>query len=193
MSLPENASNAPSGLCSRSERMRSPGSLMPVPQPWLCLWLVGTWAWATGTRFGPWDSAGQGQLRSQGVWVRLRLYLRAGFCYQSMAFRIITAWFLSPWTCRKSRFETSHFMKPTGWGCSSFPHFPFPIWRASPPWCVVIWGVFCVSHPARELSLWNCGFPKTFQLFQGVRWDFHKNLSRAGFGLECSRLTQGVN
>ena len=105
---------------------------------------------------------------------------------------IITAWFLSPWTCRKSRFETSHFMKPTGWGCSSFPHFPFPIWRASPPWCVVIWGVFCVSHPARELSLWNCGFPKTFQLFQGVRWDFHKNLSRAGFGLECSRLTQGI-
>lgn len=169
------------------ERMRPPGSLIPAPRPWLCLWLVGTWALATGTRFEPWDSAGQeGQLRSQGVWVRLRLYLRAGFCYQSMAFRM-------PFTYFKSRFEMSHFMKPKGWGCSSFPHFPFPIWKVSPPWCMVIWGVFCVSHPTRELSLWKCGFPKTFQLFQGVRWDSYKNLSRAGFGLECSRLTQGVN
>lgn len=131
-----------------SERMRPPGSLIPVPRPSLCLWLVGTWALATGTRFGPWDSAGQeGQLRSQGVWVRLKLYLRAGFCYQSMAFRM-------PFTYCKSRFERSHFMKPTGWGCSSFPHFPFPIWRVSPPWCMVIWGgVLCLPSSPGTLTL----------------------------------------
>lgn len=165
------------------------GPASPDPAP-ATHCLLGPFALATRTEFGLGNSAVRMHSGGpQGVWFKLKLCLGSGSCHQSLEFRIITASLDSPWTYRKSRFETRAISQGTYNG-SSLPPFPLPfsIWPVRSPSCMVI-GRFVSLHPVCKLSLWKCGFPKTFQLFQGVRWNSHKNLSRAGFGVECSRLT----